>query len=172
MARPYAEQAASATKDWLDEQLPTSGELSSSAQGWLRETAGDEAADNAEAWVLKGKQLTAAAKEVGGTLNAAIDREWACEPILQLVEDPSAQAQLDGLIGDMPRVETIEGLSIGFKNIGGQTATGTQKDRGLLVLWRRDDHLYGFVLRARRKIDMELLVREMPRLMKIVEAAL
>ncbi len=171
VARPYAEKAASATRGWLDEQLPSSGELSASARAWLRETAGDEATESAEAWVLRGKQMTDAAREVGSTLNAAVDRDWACEPVIQHVDDASARRQLDEVIDDMPRVEVIDGLAVGFKSIGGQTATGTERDRGLLVLWRRDDHLYGFVLRARRKIDVETLVRQMPRLIRIMEAS-
>jgi hypothetical protein len=38
-------------------------------------------------------------------------------------------------------------------------------------MWRQGDHLVGFVYRSRREIDIEKMVAEAPRLVKLVQTA-
>ncbi len=51
------------------------------------------------------------------------------------------------------------------------TNTHQIKERGYLVTWRDGDRLYGFVYRSKRSIDIDKLVADTPRLLRLAKAA-
>ncbi len=155
----------SATSAWAD--IPDTGELSVTARGWL---AGATDSGNIEAVIREGTQIAPVAVEIGESLSDAVDSETAIEPIYQKVE-PGEAEEVDAAISDMPRTEVVDGLKIGFKRIDETTNTHQLKERGYLVTWRDEDRLYGFVYRSKRTIDLEKLVAEVPRLLRLTRVA-
>lgn len=151
----------------LFDDLRTDGELSATATAWLKARATD---GSIESVLVKGVQLTPVALEATKVLADATDRETVVEPIFQKVdEDP---ATLDAAIGDMPRVEVVDDVTVGFEQIDGLDASKHVEQRGYLVMWRHEDHLVGFVYRSTRTIDLDTLVKETPRLIRLTQKAL
>ena len=62
-------------------------------------------------------QMAPAALEIGSVLYGAYDKDIDFDPIWHKVDTPEGQAELDASIRDMPRVETIDGLEVGFKDL-------------------------------------------------------
>ncbi len=155
----------SAAKAWAD--IPGTGELSETAKGWLA-AATDE--QTIETVVREGKQIAPVAVEIGKSFAEAVDSETAIEPIYQKVE-PGKTAEVDAAIADMPRTEVVDGLTLGFKQLDETSNAKKVKERGYLVTWRDGDHLYGFVYRSKRTIDIEKLVADAPRLLKLARGA-
>ncbi|MCA9708245.1 MAG: hypothetical protein KDK70_20500 [Myxococcales bacterium] len=154
----------------LYEDLRTDGELSQTAKAWLAAQAEKASEADIEAIVHTGVQLAPVALEASKVLADAVDTETAIEPIFQRVGDD--QAKIDEAIGDMPRVEAIEGLTVGFKQLDTLDSSTSVKQRGYLVMWRHEEHLVGFVYRSTRTIDLDKLVAETPRLVKLTQQAL
>jgi hypothetical protein len=152
-------------KAWAD--LPGSGELSSSAMTWMKDTA--ESTDM-RAVVAKGVQIAPVALEIGKTINAAVDSDTAIEPIYQSLDgrDP---AEVDKAIGSMSRVEVVDGVKVGFSQLSKLDAGTSVDESAYLVTWRRDDHLLGMVYRSKRTVDLDMLVKEAPRLIALTQAA-
>jgi hypothetical protein len=169
-ASALAGEAGGKAKSLWDD-LPSTGELSDSASGWISEQA-KSAGGGIEAAIVKGKQLGPEALDIGSNLRKAVDSDTAIEPIYQEVEDGGrTAADVDAAIGDMPRKEVIEGVTVGFKRMDELSEQRSLKERGYLVMWRQGDHLVGFVYRSRREIDIEKMVAEAPRLVKLVQTA-
>ena len=79
---------------------------------------------------------------------------------------------VDKAIGDMPRVEVVDGVTVGFRQMD-QVDTSTRvKERGYLVMWRHENHLVGFVYRSTRTINVDQLVAETPRLIELTQRTL
>lgn len=148
--------------------LSDTGELSKSALSWLSQTASEV---DINAVIAKGKQVAPVALEIGKTVNAAVDSDTAVEPIYQSLEgrDP---ADVDKAISGMPRVEVIDGLKVGFSQLNRLDAGTSIDERAYLLTWRSDTHLVGLVYRTKRTIDIELLVKEAPRLVALTTTAL
>ena len=96
------------------------------------------------------------------------------EPVYQPIgapgDDPeTGNAKADAAIKDMGRVEVVDGVSVGFKDLTSTSTRERVSERGYLVLWRKDDHLVGFVYRSRKTIDLEKLVAEAPKLLGLVD---
>lgn len=162
--------AAEATKDGataLYDDLRNDGELSQTAKGWLESQA---EGTSIEALVVEGTQMAPVALEASKVLIDAVDSETAVEPIFQEIDDDPAK--VDAAIGDMPRVEVVEDVTVGFKQLEGFEGTEHVKERGFLVMWRHEDHLVGFVYRSRRTIDLAAVVAETPRLIRMTQRAL
>ena len=149
--------------------LTDSGALSEAASGWIAKQA--EGGDPALGYVQKGAQLAPVAVEAAKVLNKAVDDETAIEPIYQKVE-PGKEKEVDDAIGKMPKVEVVDGVKVGFKKLDGIETTKMTKEQAAVVLWRKDDHLIGFVYRTKRTIDLEVLAKEAPRLVLMTQAAL
>jgi hypothetical protein len=147
------------------------GDLSAATKEWLAKGT-DAAGRSIEAVVGAGAQLAPVALQIGKVLDQAVDREISIEPIFQRLDDASAQARTDTAIGEMPRVEVIDGLQVGFKRVSELDVHRHKTESAYLVVWRKSDHLVGFVYRSRREIDIERLVAETPRLVRLVLAAL
>ena len=109
------------------------------------------------------------AAEIAESASKVIDTEHLIEPIYQEVEDGDG-ADVDKAISDMPRVEVIDGLTIGFKQLDETSAEAVVKERGYLVTWREGNHLIGFVYRSKKTIDLEALVAETPRIVSLVRS--
>jgi hypothetical protein len=148
-----------------------SGELSDAAHGIFAK--GAEASEGGvEALLAKGEQLAPVAFDIGKTLHGFVDSDTRIEPIVQDLDDPDAQAELDARIQDMPRVETIDGVDVGFKDVSQWDAGGRASESAYLVLWRRDNRLIGFVYRSNKRLHMDKVVAETPRLLALVKGAL
>jgi hypothetical protein len=143
------------------------GELSEDAKGIFAKGAASSS-EGVEAMLQKGKQVAPVALDVAKTLHSAVDGEVDIEPIVQNLDDAKAQAELDLRIADMPRVETIEGVDVGFKEVTQWDAGGRGTESAYLILWRRDARLYGLVYRSNKRINIEKLIAEAPRLVNLV----
>jgi hypothetical protein len=151
-----AANGAGRAKDWVMEKH-TSGEISAGTRKML-----ESAGDGISATVLKGKQLVPAGLELARVAFEAYDKDVDVEAIYQDIGDPAAQAELDAQINGMPRVETIDGLEVGFRDITNRDASKSTTESAYLVTWRQEDKLVGFIYRSKTEIDIEQLVAAMP----------
>ncbi len=157
--------------DLGDKAKDKAGELSDAAKGIFAK--GAEASDSGvEALLAKGEQLAPVAFDVAKTLHGFVDGDIDIEPIVQDLDDEGAQAELDARIKDMPRVETIDGVDVGFKDVTQWDSDGRQTESAYLVLWRRDNRLLGLVYRSNKRIHIDKVVAETPRLLGLVSGAL
>jgi hypothetical protein len=78
---------------------------------------------------------------------------------------------VDQDIADMPRTEVIDGVTVGFKRVRELSNSEKVDEDAYLVLWRRDDEIVGFVYQKKSRIDLDALVKETPRLMKLVSGS-
>jgi hypothetical protein len=147
------------------------GQLSAGAKSILDKGA-SASGEGVEALLTKGEQLAPVAFDVAKTLHSAIDAEVDVEPIVQKLDDEQAQAELDQRIRDMPRVETIEGLDVGFKDVTQWDSGGRENQSAYLILWRSDDRLLGLVYRSRKRINIDKMVAEAPRLIAMVQGVM
>jgi hypothetical protein len=159
-----ADEAAEKGKEMWAERR---GELSDNAKDILAQGAASSAS-SVEAFVHKGTQVAPVAIEVAKTLQDTVDSDVDIEPIVQNLDDKDAQAELDKRIADMPRVETIDGVDVGFKEVTQWDTTGRGQESAYLILWRRDARLFGLVYRSKNRINVDKLVEEAPRLVRLV----
>ncbi|MFO0548480.1 MAG: hypothetical protein U0271_08845 [Polyangiaceae bacterium] len=144
------------------------GALSKSAVTWLGEKATD---GSPEAAVKAGVQVLPVAAEAARVMNDVVDDETVVEPIVQKVE-PGKEPELDKSVTSMPKLEVIDGLTVGFKRLDAIENAKIEKERAYLVLWRRETYLLGFLYRSKRTIDLEALVKATPKLMGLVHSQL
>lgn len=168
-------EAAAAAGSWAGE-LVRSGHLSETARGWLQRGAA-ASRESIEALLQRGEQAVPVALEIGQALAGAIDANTRIEPIYQEVGGASPElaarrAEADGLIATMPRVEVIDGLQVGFKDLSSLDTRRQTSEQAYLVVWRQDDRLIGFIYRSRRSLDLVTLVGLAPRLIGLVRSVL
>lgn len=160
--------AQDAGKLWAD--VPDTGALSKTAKGWL-----DQAAEHGEGGIApllaKGEQVAPVAADISRSLAGAIETDTKVEPIYQKVPE-GQEAQVDAAISDMPRVEVIDGLTVGFRQLDETSTEKMVKERGYLVTWREGEHLVGFVYRSKRTVDLNKVVAETPRILGLARRAL
>lgn len=149
--------------------LPDGGALSESASAWL--TTNAPAESSAEHWVAKGVQVAPVAVEIAKVANQAVDEDTAIEPVYQKIE-PGGEAKLDDSIKAMPRVEVFNGTTVGFKKLDSIENAKIKREQAVLVLWRRGDYLVGFLYRSKKTIDLEVVIKETPRLYALTNAAI
>ena len=147
------------------------GELSDGAKGLLAKGAEVEQGGVA-ALITKGQQIAPVAFDVAKTVNDSLEGDVDIEPIIQDLDDADAQAQLDQRISDMPRVETINGVQVGFKDVSQWDSGGRESESAYLILWRADERLIGLVYRSRSRVHIDKLVAEAPRLIAAVQGVL
>lgn len=165
-------EAARAARAWAE----SLGELSESAKAWLRKGA-EASTSGIEAVLQKGEQVVPVAVEIGRALGGVVDASTRFEPIYQEVPGGSPElaerrAEADAAIQDMPHVEVIDGLSVGFKQLSRFDLERHASESAYLVMWRQHDRLVGFVVRSRRDVALAELVREAPRLVALVRSVL
>lgn len=158
-----SKKAVDDAKKWWDD-VPDTGEMSDKTKAWLAKAADDGEASIEKA-LADGEQYAPTAVQIAKGLSSAVDSETGFEPIYVKVED---KASADEKIGDMPKVQVVDNLTIGLKRVDEWEGLTKNKERGYLVLWREDDHLVGFVYRSRSEIDLEKVAAEVPRLVKLV----
>ena len=168
-------EAAEAAGAWAGE-LVRSGQLSEAARGWLQRGA-QASRGGIEALLQRGEQALPVALEIAQALRSAIDSDTRIEPIYQEVGGASPElaarrAEADSLIDTMPRVEVIDGLQVGFKDLSSLATDRQISEQAYLVVWRQDDRLIGFIYRSRRSVDLVQLVGLAPRLIGLVRSAL
>lgn len=161
---------ATAQAEALFDDIPDTGELSEKSRGWL--DAASDAGHGIVPFVAKGTQLAPVALEIGKTIDEAVDKDYAVEPIYQEIGDEAAQKELDAKLAKMPKTQEIDGVKVGFKRLSEVSSEKKVDESAYLVLWRRDDHLVGFIYRARSEIDVDELAAETPRLIELVNGAL
>lgn len=168
-------EAAEAAGAWAGE-LVRSGQLSEAARGWLQRGA-QASRGGIEALLQRGEQALPVALEIAQALRSAIDSDTRIEPIYQEVSGASPElaarrAEADSLIDTMPRVEVIDGLQVGFKDLSSLATDRQISEQAYLVVWRQDDRLISFIYRSRRSVDLVQLVGLAPRLIGLVRSAL
>lgn len=147
------------------------GELSEGAKGLLAKGAALES-EGVAALLTKGEQIAPVAFDVAKTVNSTMEGDVDIEPIIQDLDDEDAQRQLDQRISDMPRVETIDGVDVGFKDVSQWNSGGRETESAYLILWRADKRLIGLVYRSRSRVNVDKLVEEAPRLIAAVKGVL
>ena len=180
-AAAAAKETSEVATAWATDIKRSSGELSATASHWIDDAA--KLAEGSEATIETilacGTQVAPTAIEIGTSLSSAVDRDTVFEPIFQSVEVSDEEgaalrtsAEADRAIAAMPRVEVIDGLTIGFKDLTSTTAKERVTESGYLVIWRKDGYLIGFVYRSRQAVDLEKLIADAPRLIALVQSAL
>lgn len=168
-------EAAKAARDWAGD-LVRSGKLSETVEGWLRRGA-EASSEGIEAVLKRGEQGIPVALEMGRALVGSVDSDTLIEPIYQEVGGGSQELALkrseaDAAIRGMTRVEVIEGLQVGFKELSSLDLGHHVSEQAYLVVWRQDDRLIGFVYRSRRDIALQQLVGLAPKIVGLVRSAL
>ena len=168
-------EAAGAAADWAGE-LYRSGQLTDTARTWLKQGAAASQA-GIEAVLQRGEQAVPVATEIGKALASAVDSDTMIEPIYQEVSGASPElvlgrAEADAAISGMTRVEVIDGLQVGFKELSSLDLGHRVSESAYLVVWRQGDRLVGFVYRSRRDVAIGQLVSAAPRLIGLVRSVL
>lgn len=174
VAKDKAKEAlelAERAKEGLSERTSSLEGLSDSVRAWIEEGA-EGAEGGVESLILEATQIARLVGEIGKVIGEAVDSETIIEPICQRLDDEEAMAKTEKAIGDMPRVEVIEGLKAGFKDLTSTDTEAHVKEKGYLVIWRYKDYRVGFVYRTKKTIDIDKLVQEVPKIVKQVNAAL
>ncbi len=122
----------------------------------------DRAGTSVSSIIVAGQQVVdkvgAIAREVGPKVGAGL----GIQIIYEKLGDAGARAALDRAIGQMPRVEVIDGLTVGFS---------PQSKRQYLVVWRQGDALVGFVYTSLVDRIIDDVVARAPGLVKLVRDA-
>ncbi len=152
------------------------GQLSASAKEWLHRGA-EASREGIEAVLERGQQAAPVAMEIGRALASASDSDTMFEPIYQEVSGASPElalrrAEADAAIRGMTRVEVIDGLEVGFKELASVESGQSMREQAYLVVWRQDAHLVGFVYRSRRVIALAALIQLAPRLVALARSAM
>lgn len=168
-------EAARAARDWAG-GLVASGKLSETAEDWLRRGAA-ASGEGIEAVLKKGEQAVPVALDIGKALVNAVDSDTLIEPIYQEVGGDAPELELrrteaDAAIRGMTRVEVIDGLQVGFKQLSSLDLGHSVSEQAYLVVWRQDNRLIGFVYRSRRDIALQALVGLAPGIIGLVRSAL
>jgi hypothetical protein len=107
---------------------------------------------------------------IAAVLAGAVDSDTVILPIYQPIGKD--EKDVDAAIGDMPRTEVIDGVTVGFTQLHSANNKEKVDEEAYLVVWRREDALVGFLYKKKRRIDIAALVATTPRLMKLIHAAI
>lgn len=122
----------------------------------------DRAGTSVSSIIVDGKQVVDKVGEIAREVGPKIGAGLGIQIIYEKIGDAGAQAALDRAIGKMPRVEVIDGLTVGFT---------PQSKRQYLVVWRQGDALVGFVYTSLVDRIIDEVVAQAPRLVKLVRDA-
>ncbi len=161
-ARDFAETASSAAKDQLASLGDRAGAYVDERLASLLAGAAD---GSLEAWIVGQKSSAPEVVRIAKAIGGSISSDTTVLPIYRPVADKAA---VDEQIGDMPRVEVIDGVTVGFSQVRKLDPKEKVDEDAYLVLWRRDATLVGFVYQKKSRIDLETLIAETPRLMKLM----
>lgn len=148
-------EGAEAAARYVDEKL----------KGWAE--GADEG--SVERRLAEGASSAEMIAKIASAVAGVVDSETTILPVYRHTD--ASRQDIDRAIGDMPRTEVVDGVTVGFKQL---TSTDTEKhvtEKGYLVLWRHEDHLVGFVCRSRKTIDVATLVERAPAIIRAVRGA-
>ena len=175
-ARDLADRARAEKRDLTRKAGERVGDVKDRIGGMLgrAEAAGDDAIailrpyaeksrDHAENLIVDGKQQAGKAAAIAAAVAPKVAQGVGIRPIYVEVGAGGDGAAIDAAIGRMPRVEVIDGLTVGFRALG---------KRQVLVAYRRDDHLVGFVYTSLTDMIIEHVIDQAPRLIPLVKLAI
>ena len=148
-------QGGEAAARYVDERL----------KGWAAESE----EGSIERRLAEGASSAPMVAQIAAASAKAVDSETTILPVYRRIDAP--QEDIDQAIGDMPRTEVIDGVTVGFKQLSSLDAEKHLTEKGYLVLWRKDEHLVGFVYRSRKEIDLGALVEQAPAIVRAVRGA-
>ncbi len=122
----------------------------------------DRAGKSVSSIIVAGEQLVDRAGDIARKVGPKVGDGLGIQIIYEKVGDAGAQAALDRAIGAMPRVEVIDGLTVGFS---------PQSKRQYLIVWRQGDALIGLVYTSLVDRIIDEVVAQARRLVKLVHAA-
>jgi len=122
----------------------------------------DRAGTSVSSMIVAGEQVVDKVGQIAREVAPKVGAGLGIQIIYEKIGDAGAQAALDRAIGKMPRVEVIDGLTVGFS---------PQSKRQYLVVWRQGDALVGFVYTSLLDRIIDEVVAQAPRLVKLVRAA-
>lgn len=160
--RELADDASKATKETLAELGDKAGTYVDERLSQLMSDAKD---GTLEARIRAGESSATDILRSAKRLSGAVSNDTTVLPIYRPAGDA---AKVDEEIGDMPRTEVIDGVTVGFKRVRKLSMAEKADDDAYLVLWRRDDKIIGFVYQKKSRIDIDVLVEETPKLMKLI----
>ncbi len=108
--------------------------------------------------IVAGKTNAVAAAKLAASVAPAIADGVGFHPIYIDLGGEDEQKALDRAIGNMPRVEVIDGLTVGFRAF---------TKRQFLVVWRREARLIGFVYTSLLDVAIGHVVEQAPRLISL-----
>lgn len=161
---PGAELAARAQQTTAE----VGKELSAVAQAWI---AGFEPRSAMDTLMRAGRTVTPTAVALGEALSSAVDSDHVVEPIYRELT-PEDIAAVDAAIGDLPRVEVVDGVTVGYKQLDELSLERYHEERGYLVVWRTENRMIGLLYRSSKTIDVDALIALTPRLMKVTSSTL
>jgi len=115
--------------------------------------------DRVENLIADGKQQAKKAGKMVVAVAPAVADGIGFRPIYIEVDQEHEKSAIDKAIGKMPKVEVIDGLTVGFRGL---------TKRQFLVLWRQGAHLVGFVYPSLTDILIEHVVEQAPRLIRLI----
>jgi hypothetical protein len=145
-------------------------ELARASESWLAEQAKSAKPGSIESWVGKGAKALTVAGDLSSAIQDVVERETVVEPII--VDVPEGEApKVDAAIEEMPRVEVVDGVQVGFRAIDRLSTEAKSSERAYVVMWRKGDRLYGFFYRSKQTIHVDRVVEHAPKLMAAIEKA-
>lgn len=126
-----------------------------------------EAVEGVQSLLERGKQVAHVASEIARVLGEVVDSQTTIDPICQRLDDESAQAETDAAIGQMPRTEVVDGVTVGFEDVSQLHVNQHSSSRGFLVLWRQGSYRVGLLYRTQRDIHLDRFVEEAPGLIAL-----
>lgn len=157
-------------KDKAGERIDQLGDTAAKYDEELDAWLADPDKGSIEAYIVDKGGSAAELARIAKALHGTVDGETVVLPIYRPVG--ADEKDIDEAIGDMPRTEVVDGVTVGFKRLSHTDTTKQVKEEGYLVLWRREGHLIGFVYRKKSTIDLDAVAKEAPRLVAAVNKAL
>lgn len=157
-----ASETASDIKDKAKDIAGSAEDKANEALDFVKPHA-DKAKDKVSNLVVDGKQKAAEVAKMAEAVVPMITDGIGFHAIYQKIDGDDEKAALDKAVGDMSRVEVIDGLTVGFEVI---------TTRQILVVWRHDDHMIGFVYTSLTDVLIRHLIDKAPGLIKLVSSVL
>lgn len=165
IAHDKAIEAMYERRSWA--ALRRDGDLGHRSSIWLRTRA--KQGRELESLIDEGRQIEDFTKPLGPRLNEATDDNRAVEPFAVKADAHRVKTAFAALA----RVATIDGIDVGFTELGHDSATKTGiDDWGYLVAWTHYGALVGFVYHSKQALDLDALVAETSPLVVLTRAEL
>lgn len=161
-SRDLADQASSGAKGKLSE---LGDEAASYVDARLRAAMAGAKDGTIEARLREGKSPALEVVRIAKAVSGSVSSDTTILPIYRPATEVDA---IDAEIRNMPRTEVIDGVTVGFKQVRKLDPSEKVDEEAYLVLWRRGDKVVGFVYQKKTRIDIDTLVKETPKLMRLI----